>query len=73
MWVGTRVHLLAWSWHFIAGLRLQSPGFNPMPVNAGFVMDELSLGQILLLVVQFSSVCIIPPILHIHESVIYAI
>lgn len=50
------VHLLAWSWHFIACLWLLSPGFDPLPLNAGFVVDKSSLGQILLLVVQFSSV-----------------
>jgi hypothetical protein len=34
----------------------------------GFVVDKVALGQVFLRVIRFSSVNIIPPLLHIHLS-----
>jgi hypothetical protein len=43
----------------------QRPGFSPGPVHVGFVVIKVSLGQVVL---RFSPVIIIPPLLHCHLS-----
>jgi hypothetical protein len=38
--------------------------FAPRSIHVGFVVDKVALGQIVLLVLRFSPVNIIPPLLH---------
>jgi hypothetical protein len=45
-------------------LRPRRPGFNPRSVRVRFVVDEVALGQVFFLVLRFSPVSIIPPVLH---------
>ena len=40
---------------------------NPWPVQVGFLVDEVALGQMFLQVYRFSPVSIIPPVLHAHS------
>lgn len=42
------------------------PGFDLRPVHVTFMLGQVALGQVFLRVLQFSSVSIIPPILHTH-------
>jgi hypothetical protein len=41
------------------------------PCGVGFVVDKVALEQVFLRVLQFSSVSIIPPLLHIHSCIIW--
>ena len=50
----------------VAGFSPRRPVFNPRPVDVRFVMDKMTMGQVLLQVLRFSPVSIIPPILHTH-------
>ena len=42
-------------------------GLNPGPVCVGFMVDQVTLGQVLLQVFWYSPVSIVPPLLHIHS------
>jgi len=44
---------------------LESPRFSPRPINIGFLVGKVVLGQVSLQVVKFSPVSIITPILYI--------
>jgi hypothetical protein len=44
---------------------------NPRAVHMGFVVDKVAQGQVFLLVLRFSPVSIIPPLLHIHSCIIW--
>ena len=56
----------------VAVLSLQRPGFNPRPVRMGFMVDIVAMGQVLLLVLQFSPASI-PPTLYAHSFLTYAV
>jgi len=43
------------------------PRFDPRPLHAGFVVEKIALGQILLQVLQFS-ISITPSVLHTVSS-----
>jgi hypothetical protein len=43
----------------------------PTAVHAGFVADQVALGQVPLRVLRFSPVRAIPPLLHIHSCIIW--
>ena len=43
------------------------PGFNSRPVSVRFIMDKMALVKFLLPVSPFSSLSIIPPMLHAHH------
>jgi hypothetical protein len=45
------------------------PGSVPSSVRVGFVVHKVTLGQVLLPVLGFSSVSIIPPLFHIHSCI----
>jgi hypothetical protein len=53
------------------GLSPQRLGFNLRPVHVGFVMKNVALVQVCLSELRFSPVSIIPPLLHIHVSLVY--
>jgi len=40
--------------------------FNPRPVHVGFVVDRVAMRQVYLQVLQFPTIIIIPPVLHVH-------
>jgi hypothetical protein len=48
------------------GISPRKPGLDPRPVHVRFVVDRVALGQVFHRVPWFSSVSIIPPVLHIH-------
>jgi hypothetical protein len=48
----------------VAGLAPWRLGFDPGPVHAGFVVDKLAMGPVLLRVLRFYPVTIIPRMLH---------
>jgi hypothetical protein len=43
------------------------PGFDPGSVHVGFVVEKVALGQVFPLVLLFSPVRFIPPVLHYTE------
>jgi hypothetical protein len=43
---------MPWLRQFVAGLSLQRPRFTPVSVNVGFVVDEVTLGQVFLQALQ---------------------
>jgi len=45
---------------------MQRPGFDLMPVSVRLVVDKMTMGQVSYRVLQFFTVSIIPPVLHIH-------
>jgi hypothetical protein len=50
-----------WPRSLVAGLSPRRPGFAPGPINVGFVVDKVALGQVFLRVIPFSPVNIVPP------------
>jgi len=44
-------------------------GFNSRPVDVGFMVNGVILGHVSLLVLTFSTVSIIPPVLHDHSFI----
>ena len=50
----------------VAGLFRESPGFDPGRVHARYMVDTVALWRVSLPFLQFSSVSIIPPMLHTH-------
>jgi hypothetical protein len=48
-----------WLKLLISGLSPCRPGFDPRPINAGFVLDKVSLGQAFLRVFRFPPVTIV--------------
>ena len=57
---------MAWLRQFVATFATWSLRFNPTPFHLRFVEEEVSLGQVLLQVLQISPVSIIPLLLHNH-------
>jgi hypothetical protein len=57
-----------WLRRLVAGLSPRRPGFDPGSVHVGFVVDKVALGQGFPRVVRFSSVNVIPPVLHDSEK-----
>ena len=51
----------------IASLSLQSPGFDTRIVNAGFMVDDVTSGEVFLQVLQFSPVNVILRKLNTHS------
>jgi hypothetical protein len=49
-----------WLRSLVAGLSPRRPGFAPGAIHVGFVLDKVALGQVFILVIQFSPVNIIP-------------
>jgi hypothetical protein len=43
-----------WLRRLVAGLSLRRPGFDPVSIHVGFVVDKVAVGQIFLLVLGFS-------------------
>jgi hypothetical protein len=52
----------------VTGLWLWRPKFSPEPVHVSFMADSVVVGQLLHLVLWFSPVSVIPPLLHIYSS-----
>ena len=52
----------------VAGLSPRRPGFDPVSVQVGFVVDKVALGQVFPRVRRFSPVYFIPPVLHYTEK-----
>jgi hypothetical protein len=46
------------------------PGFYPRLVDVGFMVNGVTLGHVSLLVLSFSTVGIIPLVLHAHSFII---
>jgi hypothetical protein len=55
---------MPWLRGLVAGLPPRRPGFDPGLVRVGFVVDKVALGQVFPLVLRFSPVNLIPPVLH---------
>jgi hypothetical protein len=53
----------------VVGFSQRRPKFAPRSVHVGSVVDIVVLGQVFLRVLRFSSVHIIPPLLHIHSYI----
>jgi len=62
--------VVPWCRSLVAGFSLWSPGFDPISVNARFVVDKVALGQVFLRALRFSPVSNIPPTLYTHLSTI---
>jgi hypothetical protein len=45
------------------------PGFNPRPVDVRFMFNGVTLGHVSLLLLSFSTVSIIPAVLHAHSFI----
>ena len=58
--------VVPWLRQLIAELSPRRPRFSPRPVYMGSVVEKLTFGQVFLLVLQFSPVINIPPMLHTH-------
>ena len=52
----------------VAGVSPRRAGFDPKPVNVGFVVDKVAVEQVLLPVFQCFPVRIIPPALRARSS-----
>jgi hypothetical protein len=52
----------------VAGLSSQRPGFMPVSVHVGFVVDKMALGQVYLPTSLVPPVSIIPSVLNTHIS-----
>jgi hypothetical protein len=46
----------------VTGLSLRETGFDPRPINVGFMTDQLALELVSLQVLRFSHVSIVPPL-----------
>jgi hypothetical protein len=57
-----------WLRRLVVGLSPRRPGFDPGPVHVKFVVDKVTLGQVLPRVLRFSPVSFIPPVLHCTEK-----
>ena len=57
-----------WIWRLVNGLLPRRPRIKLRPLPLGFMIDEIALGHVLLRVLWFSSVIIIPPMIHNHRS-----
>ena len=55
-----------WVRWLVAGLSPSRLGFNLRAVLMRFVVDEVAMGQVVLPLLWFSSIIIIPPMLHTH-------
>jgi len=66
VWVSGFEMALLWFRWLAASLLLRRTGFDPRSIHVRFVVDKVTLGQVILWILQFSLVIIIPPILHIH-------
>ena len=56
-----------------AVLSSRRPGFDLRTISVGFSVDKVAHGQVYLLVLQFSPLSIIPPLLRTHVPVAYTI
>jgi len=63
----TALYLLGW---LVAGFSPRGPDFDPRPFYIRFVVNKVTLGQVLPQVRWFSRVSIILPLLHIHTSML---
>jgi len=54
---------MLWLKWLVAGFWLQRPVFGPRPNHMGFVVDQLTLQQVILQVLWFSIIGIIPALL----------
>jgi hypothetical protein len=57
---------MPWLRQLVTGVLPHRSGFNPRPVFVRFMVDKAALWQVSLLVLQFSPVIIIPPMLYTH-------
>jgi hypothetical protein len=59
---------MPWLRRLVAGLLPRRSGFDPGWVHVGFVVDKVALGQVFPLLLLFSPVSFIPPVLHYLEK-----
>jgi hypothetical protein len=57
-----------WLRRLVAVLSPRRLGFDPGSVHVGFVVDSVALGHVFPLVLRFSPVSFIPPVLHDKEK-----
>jgi hypothetical protein len=57
----------------VTGSSPQRTVFAARAVRAGFVMDEVALGQDFLRGPRFSFVTVIPPLLHMHSCIVWGV
>jgi hypothetical protein len=60
--------VVLWLTRLVAGISPQKPGFDPGSVHVGFLVDKVALRQVLPLVLRFSPVNFIPPVLRYMEK-----
>jgi len=53
----------------MAASRFGGAGFNPRPIQVGFVLYKVALVQVVLQVLYFSHVTIVPSVLHTHSFI----
>ena len=53
-----------WLRRLVAGLSPRKPGFDPVSVYVGFVVEKVALGQVFPRVLRFYPVNLIPPVFH---------
>jgi hypothetical protein len=58
-----------WLVLLLTSLLIWRPRFCHQSVCVGFLVGNVALGQVFLLVLQFSPVTIIPPVLHSHSFI----
>jgi len=51
-------------WSLISSISSRRPGFDPKPVNVGFVIDKVAVGQVSHKLLRFHFVSIIPPMFY---------
>jgi hypothetical protein len=56
-----QIRAVPWLRSLVTGLSPRRPGFAPGSIHVGFVVDKVTLEQVFLRVLRFSSVNIIPP------------
>jgi hypothetical protein len=59
---------VSWLGRLVAGLQPRRSEFDPGSVHVGFVVDKLTLWQVLPRVLWFSPVSFVPPVLHYTEK-----
>jgi hypothetical protein len=60
----TEILAVPWLRRLAAGLPPRRPGFDPVSIYVGFVVDKVALGQVFRRVLRFSPVNFIPPVIH---------
>jgi hypothetical protein len=59
-----------WLRELVASLSSWKAGFSSSPINVGFLVTKVALGQLLLKVLPFSPICIILPMLHFYSNIL---